>query len=101
MVLQNLNIIGTLTVDFGSGNVVLNNVTVNGINVKNVGSHSLHVKGNLIIDILTVDDPNNDAHIVVEDNATITIAAATVLSGTSLEVTGTPTITVNPVVATP
>jgi hypothetical protein len=44
--LQNLKINGTLSVDFGAGNVILDNVIVNGVNVSNVGSNSLHVRGN-------------------------------------------------------
>jgi hypothetical protein len=84
LTLKNLNITGTLSINYGAGNVVLENVTVNGVNVSNVGSNSLHIKGNTIITTLTVDDANNDAHIVVEGNASVTTAV--VKSGANIEV---------------
>ncbi|MGH4118054.1 cell wall-binding repeat-containing protein [Clostridium sp.] len=88
VILQNLNIVGDLTVNFGAGNVILNNVTVNGIIVKNVGASSLHIRGNSSIGLLTVNDTDNNAHIVVEEGANI--SNTTVLSGAKLEVaTGT------------
>lgn len=80
--LKNLNINGTLAVDFGSGNVILDNVTVSGVKVTNVGSNSLHAKGDTSIESLIVND--NDAHIVIEENAIIT--DTTVNGGAKLEV---------------
>lgn len=84
--LKNLNITGTLTINFGEGNVVLDNVVVNGVNVSNVGANSLHVRGNSIITTLRVQDANNDAHIVLEGSAVI--ANSTILAGATLEVLG-------------
>lgn len=82
--LKNLNITGTLTIDFGAGNVVLDNVVVNGVNVSNVGTNSLHVRGNSRITTLRIQDANNDAHIVLEGNAAVT--NTNVLAGATLEV---------------
>ena len=82
--LRNMNIDGTLTIDFGAGNVILDNVTVGGVNVSNVGSNSLHVKGKSSIKALKVNDKNNDAHIVIEGNAVV--ENTTVLAGAQLEV---------------
>jgi hypothetical protein len=82
--LSNLNITGTLTVDFGDGDVTLENVVVNGLNVSNVGSNSLHLTGNTAVTNLTVTDSNGDARIVVENNSYI--ATANVESGASLQV---------------
>ncbi|NRY62091.1 N-acetylmuramoyl-L-alanine amidase family protein [Clostridium beijerinckii] len=82
--LQNLVINGTLTVDFGAGTVYLDNVIVNGVNVSNVGPNSLHVRGNSSITDLNVSDKNNDAHIVVEGNASVkntSISSGAVLAG--------------------
>jgi hypothetical protein len=103
--LQNLNITGTLTVDFGAGNVILDNVVVNGVNVSNVGSNSLHVRGNSSIVTLNVNDENDDAHIVVEGDASI--ANTTILAGAQLEVASDATnsnpfanVTISPASAT-
>ncbi|MFL0196763.1 cell wall-binding repeat-containing protein [Clostridium sp. WILCCON 0269] len=82
--LQDLNINGTLAVDFGEGNVTLNNVIVNGVKVANVGSNSLHVKGDTSIGSLIVNDSNDDAHIIIEGNAIIT--NTTINAGAKLEV---------------
>lgn len=82
--LRNLNITGNLLINFGTGEVILENVTVDGVTVNNVGSHSLHVKGSSNVKTLTVQDNNDDARIVVEGTATI--ANAKVLSGAKLEV---------------
>ena len=71
LTLRNLAISGDINVEFGAGTIILDNVTVNGVKVTNVGSHSLHVKGNSTITNLSVQDTNNDAHIVVEGNASI------------------------------
>lgn len=84
IVLQNLDINGTLTADFGEGDIELDNVKVNGVIVTNVGSNSIHIKGNSTIGLLTIQDTNNNAHIVVEENAGIN---NTILySGAKLEV---------------
>lgn len=83
--LKNLNITGTLTINFGEGNVVLDNVVVNGVNVSNVGSNSLHVR-NSRITTLRVQDSNNDAHIVLEGTAAVT--NTNILAGGVLEVVG-------------
>jgi len=82
--LKNLNITGTLLINFGAGDVTLDNVIVDGVAVNNVGSHSLHVKGSSKVTSLTVQDSNDDARVVVEENATI--SKATVFSGALLEV---------------
>lgn len=82
--LKNMNINGTLTANFGEGDVELENVKVNGVTVTNIGSHSLHIKGNSAIGLLTIEDSNNDAHVVVEDNGSV--ANTSVLSGAKLEV---------------
>jgi hypothetical protein len=82
--LRNLNVTGNLLINFGAGEVILENVTVDGVTVNNVGSHSLYVKGSSNVKTLTVQDNNDDAHIVVEGNATIT--ESTVFSGALLEV---------------
>jgi FOG: Glucan-binding domain (YG repeat) len=83
--LQNLKINGKLTIDFGAGTVILDNVSVNGVDVSNVGPNSLHVKGNSSITNLNVSDKNNDAHIVVEGDAAkiknTAISSGAVLAG--------------------
>ena len=84
-----MNITGTLSINYGAGSVVLENVIVNGVNVSNVGSNSLHIKGNTAIKTLNVNDANSDAHIVVEDNATVTTLV--VNSGANIEVAETAT----------
>ena len=85
--LSNLNIQGNLNINFGAGNVILNNMVVNGINVSNVGKNSLHIKGNSSIKFLSINDTDNDAHIVVEDGASVDNAE--ILSGAKLEVLST------------
>ncbi|GCD09750.1 hypothetical protein [Clostridium tagluense] len=70
--------------NFGEGNVILDNVKVDGVTVTNIGANSLHIKGNSSIGLLTIEDINNDAHIVVEDNASV--ANASVYSGATIEV---------------
>jgi len=87
LTLKNLKISGTLTINYGDGNVVLDNVIVNGVNVSNVGSNSLHLRGNTVITSLTVNDANNDAHIVVEGNASV--KGVVVNSGANIEVAAT------------
>ena len=69
--LRNMNITGTLTIDFGDGDVILDNVTVNGVNVSNVGANSLHIKGKSTLKNLNVNDKNGNAHIVLEGNVVI------------------------------
>jgi hypothetical protein len=81
--LQNMNIGGTLYIDFGSGDVTLDNVTAANLVVTNVGSSSLHIKGSSSIHSLRVEDSNNDARIVVEENANI--LNTTVKSGAKLQ----------------
>lgn len=81
--LQNLDITGNISVLFGSGNVVLNNVKVNGVIVTDIGSNSLHIDGASTVDKLTVQDSNNDAHILVDGTAAV--AKAEFLSGGRLE----------------
>ncbi len=82
--LQNLNINGTLTVDLGEGNLKLNNVKAKNVTISNVGSHSADVEGNSFIDLLNVNDKNNDAHILVGENASI--ASTIVHTGASLQI---------------
>lgn len=82
--LQNLNINGNITIDFGAGDVILDNVKVNGVDVSNIGANSLHVKGDSSIKSLKITDTNNDAHIVIEGNAEI--EDTEVFSGANLEV---------------
>ena len=82
--MQNLVINGKLTVNFGAGNLVLDNVKVTGVDISDVGSQSLHIRGNSSIGTLTVNDKNNDAHIVIEGNASI--ANITIFTGANLEV---------------
>jgi len=86
LTLRNMNITGTLTINYGNGDVVLDNVTVNGVNVTNVGNNSLHMKGNTSIGTLTVNDSDNNAHIVVEGNASVTNVQ--VNSGANIEAIG-------------
>ncbi|MDP4086263.1 MAG: hypothetical protein Q8934_16830 [Bacillota bacterium] len=95
--LQNMNINGNLQVNFGEGTVYLKNVTVNGVDVTNVGSNSIHIIGNSSIGLLTIEDTNNDAHVVVGDTASV--ARTTIKSGARIEVAPTATnsnITVSP-----
>jgi hypothetical protein len=81
--LQNMSITGNLDIDFGSGNVLLENITVNGVTVTNVGGNSLHIIGKSTVGTLTVKDKNNDAHIVVEGESTV--AKTTISSGALLQ----------------
>jgi hypothetical protein len=83
IILQNIKINGTLTVDYGSGTIKLINVTADNVVIKNVGKNSLVVSGDSEIKALRVEDENNDAHIVVEGNGTI--IASTILSGAQIE----------------
>ncbi|EET85314.1 hypothetical protein CcarbDRAFT_4219, partial [Clostridium carboxidivorans P7] len=76
IVLQNLNIKGTLNVDFGEGSVKLYNVKVNGINITNVGSHSLGLFGESVADSADVNDSNSNARVLVADNSRIGRAVA-------------------------
>lgn len=84
LTLQNVSIEGTIIINFGSGDVILNNVKATEVRVNNIGSKSLHVAGDSTIENLTVKDTNNDARIVIEEKATI--GSAKVLSGAKLEV---------------
>ncbi|WP_242984819.1 MULTISPECIES: hypothetical protein [Clostridium] len=85
LILQNLKInSGKLTINFGEGNVILDNVVVDGVDVSNVGRNSLHVQGNSSIKDLNVSDANNDAHIVIDGKASIkntAISSGAVLEG--------------------
>jgi hypothetical protein len=82
--LQNLNINGTLTVDFGAGNLILDNVKVNGVTVNNIGSNSIHIRGNSSIANININHKNNNAHIVVDTGSTlqnISVNSDLVISG--------------------
>jgi hypothetical protein len=83
VVISNLNISGALSIDFADGDVILNNIIVNGLNVSNVGSSSLHLTGNSSVTTLTVADSNDDARIVVEGNANV--ATTNIQSGAKIE----------------
>lgn len=91
--LNNLTINGKLTVNLGAGSLKLANVKVNKMDISNVGSHSADLTGNTTIGTLTVDDQNNDAHIVVDGNANI--HNTVIHSGAALEVAGS-AINANP-----
>lgn len=85
VILQNLKITKTLTIDFGEGNVILDNVEVNGVNISNVGSNSFHARGKSKITNLTVQDIlGGYAHIVLEGEATV--ESSSILSPAMLEV---------------
>lgn len=82
--LQNINITGTLTLDYGDGTVKLINVNANKVVAANVGNHSLVISGDSSIASLIVEDSNNDARIFVEGNGTI--SEARIHSGAQLQV---------------
>ena len=82
--LQNMDIKGTLTLDYGDGTVKLINVNADKVVAANVGNHSLVIAGDSSIATLIVEDSNNNARIAVEGNGTI--SEALIHSGAQLEV---------------
>lgn len=82
--LRNLDIKGNLSVDFGSGNVELENVKVNGVTVTNIGQNSLHIKGDTHIGTLNIQDTDSNAHVVIE-SANAAIDDTNINSGAKLE----------------
>lgn len=81
--LQNIIMNGTLIINFGAGTVDLNNIIADEVRVNNVGESSLHINEGTTIKLLTVVDINDDAHVVVNDNAFVT--ASVLSSGASID----------------
>lgn len=82
--LQNMIISGKLTIDYGEGNVILNNVEAKEALVSNVGPNSFNLYGDSLIGTLTINDSNGNARIFISGNGRITNTVAN--SGATLQV---------------
>lgn len=69
--LQNLKIIGTITVNFGAGTVNTTNVTGTAVKIQNIGSHCFEAGGGSGFGGVDFNDSNNDGRLVCDPSATI------------------------------
>jgi hypothetical protein len=84
--LRNIEIIGgNISIDFGNGDVIFDNVKVDGVIINNIGKNSLHIKGYTNIGVLNINDTDNDAHVVIE-SLDVEVNNTNLNSGAKLEV---------------